>query len=76
MQIIKDLEGQITSLRKVNTQMIKASNANIHILIDELTQQNLSLEQALFRLNKANEELSCDILMKNQLICENENEYK
>jgi len=56
--------------------MIKASNANIHILIDELTQQNLSLEQALFRLNKANEELSCDILMKNQLICENENEYK
>ena len=67
---------QIQSLRAVNNELMRKTPESIQILIDSISKQNQRLENSLFRLIKNNEELSCDILMKNQLICEAEREHR
>lgn len=75
-QTVKDFETQLISLRAVNQELQRASGKSVQILIEQLSRQNLSLESSLFRLIRTNEELSCDSLMKDQLMVENEIEHR
>lgn len=75
-ETLHSIEAQITSLRTVNEELTRNNPQSVQLIINQLSKQNLNLEKALFRELKNNEKIACDLLMNNQLLLENENEFR